>query len=397
MSANGAITALHTASLWRSRPKSAASQPPATAGNTIIRATVMSIRKYILALPLLLAPFVAHAQGTLPVALQQQFSFTNCATFTNACGTPLSGGLLYFYQVGTVATPQDSFQDTGLTLKNPWPLTLDANGRIPNFYLANGSVHVRLTDGAGVVQFDVLSALVIGPSSGGGGGGGGSVDPTTIAGTGDIKFRPTSEFLTGWVKLNGETIGSAVSGASGRANADTQSLFVYLWANCPDAHCPVVGGRGGSGLADFNANKQLTLLDMRGRAFAGLDDMGNIAAGRILSGNVTSGGGDGPTTPQASGGEANHTLTLAQAPPGQFTFNFNDPGHNHAPLNGGNFVTSPNHTAIISGSNIGVWSQGDATTAANTTGISASITDHAGGQSHNVMNPFMLGTWYQKL
>src|SRR5499427_5139220 len=94
----------------------------------------------------LLFPGLAQAQGTLPLALTQQFSFTNCQAFTNACGTPLIGGLLYFYQVGTVATQQDSFQDTGLTLKNPWPLVLDANGRIPNFYLANGSIHVRLTD-----------------------------------------------------------------------------------------------------------------------------------------------------------------------------------------------------------------------------------------------------------
>src|SRR5262249_52846509 len=161
---------------------------------------------------------------------------------------------------------------------NPWPLTLDANGRIPALYLADGAVHVRLTDSAGVVQFDYPSILVIGPSSGGGGGGP-AVDPTTIAGTGDIKFRPTSEFVTGWVKLNGQTIGSATSGATGRANADTQALFIYLWQNCPDAHCPVSSGRGANGLADFSANKQLTLIDLRGRGLAGLDDMGNIAAG----------------------------------------------------------------------------------------------------------------------
>src|SRR6516164_1618118 len=132
----------------------------------------------------------AAAQGTLPIVLQQQFSFSGCASTptTGACGQPLSGGLLYFYQVGTVATRQDSFQDTGLTIPNPWPLQLDANGRVPMFYLASGSVHVRLTDAGGVVQFDYPSMLVIGPS-GGGGGGGAAVDPTTIAMTGDIKYR----------------------------------------------------------------------------------------------------------------------------------------------------------------------------------------------------------------
>lgn len=351
------------------------------------------LRNTLAALALLFAPAAASAQGTLPVALTQQFSFASCATFTNACGTPLNGGLLYFYQVGTVATPQDSFQDTGLTIKNPWPLTLDANGRIPMFYLANGSVHVRLTDSAGVVQFDYASMLVIGPSSGGGGGGGASVDPTTIAATGDIKFRPTTETLTGWVRLNGQTIGSAVSGASGRANADTQNLFVYLWANCPDAHCPVVGGRGASALADFSANKPLTLLDLRGRSFIGLDDMGNTAAGRILSSNVTSGGGDTTTTAQASGGESNHTLTVAQAPPGQVTLNFTDPGHTHSLSS--QVLTSG--ASFISGSNVAFSQLSTVTATSNTTGISASITDHAGGQAHNVMNPFMLGTWYQKL
>lgn len=317
----------------------------------------------------------------------QQFSFTSCATFTNACGTPLSGGLLYFYQVGTVATPQQSFQDTGLTILNPWPLPLDANGRVPMFYLANGAVHVRLTDSAGVVQFDYPNMLVIGPSSGGGGGG--SVDPTTIAATGDVKFRPTTEFVTGWVKLNGQTIGSATSGASGRANADTQNLFVYLWQNCPDLHCPVVGGRGVSGLADFTANKQITLLDLRGRSFAGLDDMGNSAAGRILPGNVTSGGGDGVTTPQATGGEANHALSVAELAVHSHTLT--DPGHTHTSnANITNGAGSAAGTGSILSPGIGA-----ATINSATTGIT--VANAGSGAAHNTMAPFMLGTWYQKL
>jgi hypothetical protein len=335
---------------------------------------------------LLLFSVSAHAQGTLPVSLTQQFSFTGCTTAANVCGTPLAGGLLYFYQVGTVATRQNSFQDTALSIQNPWPLTLDANGRIPAFYLANGSVHVRLTDASGVVQFDYPSALVIGPSSGSGGGA--AIDPTTIMATGDIKFRPTGEILTGWARLNGQTIGNVSSGAS-LTGAQYQALFIYLWSNCPDAHCPVVGGRGANGLADFSANKQLTLMDWRGRIPVGLDDMGNSAAGRLLASNVTSGGGDGVTTPNATGGEANHTLTLAQAPTGQTTMT--DPGHVHA----------MKETTILFGSSggftyvDGLGAVGPVNTNSATTGIT--LTDHAGGQAHNVMNPFMLGTWYIKL
>src|SRR5262245_12583154 len=166
------------------------------------------------------------AQGVIPIALQQVI---------NANGQPVAGALLYVYQAGTVATPQNAFADPGLTIRLSNPLVADATGRLPMFYLANGSVHVSLTDAAGEVIFYYPTMLVIGAS--GGASSGGSVDPTTIASTGDVKFRPTTESLAGWVKMNGQTIGSATSGASGRANADTQSLFVYLWTNCTNAHC----------------------------------------------------------------------------------------------------------------------------------------------------------------
>src|ERR1700730_12690736 len=152
----------------------------------------------------------ASAQGTLPIVLQQQMNFVGCSGIAGPCGTPLSGGLLYFFYAGTVNTPQLSYQDTALSIPNPTPIVLDSNGRVPPFYLASGSVHVRLTDASGVVQFDYPNMLVIGGSVGGGGGAGD--DPTLIASTGDTKFRPTLEPLAGWVRLNGLTIGSATSG-----------------------------------------------------------------------------------------------------------------------------------------------------------------------------------------
>lgn len=365
---------------------------------TSARTIRMIFMRRLLGVLALLLPSLAQAQGTLSIALQQQFAFTNCLSFANACGTPLSGGLLYFYQVGTVATVQNSFQDTGLTLTNPWPLVLDQNGRIPMFYLANGAVHVRLTDSAGVVQFDYPNMLVIGPSSGGGGGG--SVDPTTIASTGDVKSRLTSEFLTGWVKANAQTVGNATSGATQRANADTQSLFVYLWTNCPDAHCPVPGGRGASGLADFSANKQITLPDLRGRicSMVGLDDMGNSAAGRVLAQNVTSGGGDAPTTPNATVGENNHTLTQAQLPValGTATSTVTDPGHTHVE-NGNVGGSGADH--VTTGSNASGPTVSQNSTQSSTTGITVAttITNGSGGGSHNVMTNALLGTCFLKL
>jgi len=342
----------------------------------------------IAALALLWSQF-AVAQGTLSLALTQQFAFTTCANSGGVCGVPLIGGLLYFYQVGTVATPQNSFQDVGLTIPNPWPLVLDSSGRVPVFYLASGSVHVRLTDSGGVVQIDTTS-LVIGPA-GGGGGGGGSVDPTTVAATGDIKFRATGETLIGWVKANGLTIGSAVSGATGRANADTSALYTYLWQNCSqptgNRHCPVSGGLGASAAADFAANKQLAVFDFRASIPVGLDDMGATAAGRLLASNVTSGGGDGPTTPNATGGEANHVLSVAELA----AHNHIDSGHNHR------FTYSSDNPGPGAMSSVAqIQTSGGTTTVTTQNGV-ANIQNTGGGAAHNNMSPFVLGSFYIKL
>ena len=316
--------------------------------------------------------------GTLNLALAQQIDVN---------GQPLSGCLLYFFAVGTVATLQNSYQDYGLSIVNPNPLVADQYGRIPMFYLADGQVHVRLTDANGVVIFDYPSMQVIGPSSGGGGGGGGSVDPTTIASTGDIKFRATPETLSGWLKMNAQTIGGATSGASQRANVDTQNLFVYLWNNYTQSHCPVTGGRGVSGLADFNANKVIQMPDWRSRGPIGLDDMGNTPAGILQASNVTSGGGDGVTTPAASGGEANHTLALTEIPAHNHSVTLYDPGHLHS--QGSTGADSSAGGAPPGGT-------GFANTGTSVTGVTVSESTVGGGLTHNNMSPFSLGTWYMK-
>lgn len=315
--------------------------------------------------------------GTLPLALVQQF---------DANGDPLVGALVYFFVVGTVATPQDTYQDIGLSVLNPWPLETDQYGRVPNFYLADGQVHVRLTDADGVSIIDIAAMQVVGPSSGGGGGGGSSVDPTSVMATGDFKWRPTTEVIGGWVRANAQTIGSTGSGASQRANADTQALYVYLWGNFSDAHCPVAGGRGASALADFNANKPIALPDLRGRSPFGLDDMGGAAAGRLA--NVTS-SGDTVTTPAATGGEANHTLSATEMPSHTHAPTLTDPGHHHQYAVGGQ--TGGGYADISNGFKF------NSDTSTNTTGITVAIANTGGGGSHNNMTPFILGTWYVKL
>jgi hypothetical protein len=324
--------------------------------------------------------------GVLPgLALSQQIDVN---------GQPLKGALLYMFAIGTVATPQNMYSDFALTQLLPNPLPADTTGRIPMFYLADGSVHARLTDANGVVIFDAPNIQVVGPSNGGGGGGGSGVDPTAVASTGDVKFRPTTETLSGWVKMNALTIGSATSGATGRANADTQNLFVYLWQNFTNDKCPVIGGRGASALADFQANKQITMPDWRSRGPMGLDDMGNVAANIIQSSNVTSqtaGVNDTPTTPAAFGGEANHTLVTNEIPAHNHTTNENP--HTHG-VGGGQFAGT--FLGDASGGSAQVPYNGtQITIQAAVTGIT--INNTGGGAAHQNMQPFVLGSWHMKL
>jgi len=182
----------------------------------------------------ILAATVTHAlgAGTITLSMSQQL---------DTQGRPLAGGLLYFFQAGTT-NPQNAFLDSALTLPHPNPITLAADGRVPQFYLADGQIKIRLATAAGVTIVAADNLLVIGPSSGAGSPP--SVDPTTVIATGDVKSKYGTGVLTGFVRLNGRTIGSATSGGTERANTDTQALFEYLWT--ADPNLAVSGGRGAS-------------------------------------------------------------------------------------------------------------------------------------------------------
>lgn len=240
-----------------------------------------------------------QAAGTIPgISMSQQL---------DSLGRPLNGGKLYLIQAGTTSTPQNCYQDSGLTLAWPNPITLDSAGRVPQLFCADGSIKIRLTNSAGVQQLVADGLLVVGPS--GGGGGGSSVDATTILTTGDFKMVYGTGPLTGFVRCNGRTIGSASSGASERANADTQSLFEYFWG--VDTNLSVSGGRGASANADWVANKTLTLPDCRGRGLFGLADMGNSASPIFGTATFTSGNG---TTLGATLGAAQQTMARSALP-----------------------------------------------------------------------------------
>lgn len=85
----------------------------------------------------------------------------------------------------------------------------------------------------------------------------------------------------GWVARNGTTLGNAGSGATGRANADTEALYTLIWngtSNTGDFVIQDSAGspttRGASAAADFAALKRIPLPDDRGLFDRGLNTAG---------------------------------------------------------------------------------------------------------------------------
>lgn len=325
------------------------------------------------------------AAGTIPLALAQQVDIN---------GAPLANCQLSFFVAGTPAQQQDSFADFGLTQKNPWPLTCDQSGRIPMFWLADGLVHARLTDSFGSPIFD-NTLQVLGPSSGGGGGGG-TVDPTTVLATGDVKIKYGTGPITGFVRLNGLTIGNGTCGCTERANSDAQALFIYLYN--ADANLVVSGGRTGNALNDFNASKQLTLPDFRGRAMAALSDMGNSDVG--LFAGVTFQTGNS-TTLGSLLGAARRTLAVGSLPPITSTATQNitvgPPAGNTLAYGlgtGTGFAFAPTGGSSIAPTNGNNWTfVGSLTTSNNISVISTGTT----GSAFDSVSTYALVTTYVKL
>ena len=136
-----------------------------------------------------------------------------------------------------------------------------------------------------------------------------SAEAALPTGTGPIPYVGASA-PAGWVLASGRTIGSATSGATERANADTQALFTLLWNSFANTEAAVSGGRGASAAADWSANKTIVVPDMRGRVAAGKDDMGGAAANRLTA----AGSGVTGTTLGKAGGAETHTLDTSQIP-----------------------------------------------------------------------------------
>ena len=232
--------------------------------------------------------------GLYPLSRMQQF---------DGNGRPLSGARLFLFDGGT-STPRIGYRDSSLTSPHPNPILADSAGRLPLVYLDDGFYRHRLTTRSGTLVFDDDGLPVLSATSGGSGT---SVDPDSVFKTRDVKIRFDDQPLAGYVRLNGRTIGSAASGATERANADTQSLYEELW---PFANISVTGGKGASAAADFAANKPLVLPNAAGRFLAGMDDLGAGAQSLLTTTYV----GSDPTLAGATGGAQAANITQANLP-----------------------------------------------------------------------------------
>lgn len=320
--------------------------------------------------------------GYAPISLQQRCGID---------GKPYPGARAYFYSADTL-TQLTVFQDYGLGTPHANPVQANAFGVFPAIFLDEEDefYRLRITTADGVTLEDLTTLPIIGPS-GGGGGSEVPVDPTALRQTGDIDPQPYSGARSGYVRANARTIGSALSGASERANADCEALFLLLWGRYSDTTCPVIGGRGANAAADWDAGKQLTLPDWRGRQFIAIDTMGNSSANR-LSG-VTFDVGDA-STPGSTGGGARVTLTEAMLPSLTKTVNINDPKHKHNTGAGNtNVATVSGGAANVTAARFG---SGNTDTELQETGITATVS-FGGGQAHTVLDPFFTGTIYIKL
>lgn len=170
--------------------------------------------------------------------------------------------------------------------------------------------------------------------------------------TGSIIPTFNSTAPVGWKLLNGETIGSTGSTATHKGDA-LRALYLVLWAV---ASVVVTGGKGASAAADWTANKNLALPDVRGRAIIGAGAGGSLTA-RTLG---------------ESGGAEAHTLDVTQIP-------------SHSHLAGSTSSTSQNGT------------QGNAPRAFSGAPVTYASEAVGGGLAHNNMQPFFALNYLVKM
>lgn len=307
--------------------------------------------------------------------------------FIDPNGNPRSGMKAYFFDASTT-TPRTVYQNSGLGEPHDHPVVADASGVFPAVFLPSGDYRLRLLTSTGVTLSDVDGIST--PSTGeSGGGGGGDTPVELLMRTGFYTFAHFTGALSGWVRANGRSIGTAASGASERANADCEDLFTLLWG--ADPTLAVSGGRGASAASDWAASKRISLPDIRSRSLFGLAGMGNTDL-TILGADLID-GGETAITLGATGGADRVSLNISQIPAHSHGGTTGQAGtHSHTVLTPVTAPAAPGYAST--GSSTTVPGSQNTSTAPN---HGHTIASEGGGQAHSSMPPFALATCYVKL
>jgi microcystin-dependent protein len=206
----------------------------------------------------------------------------------------------------------------------------------------------------------------------------------------------------GWVLASGNTVGSALSGATERANSDTSYLFEVLWNSYSNsilviqtsAGAPTT--RGVSAAADFAANKRMPTIDMRGRTAVGKDNMGGTTASRVTAGES----GITGTTLGATGGAQSHALSTAQLA----SHNHIQDNHNHAQNSHAHPITAQQETNSGGSDHIAASTPGGTSSSHSTggfiaTNVQAIATNQpeGSGSTHQNTQPSIICNYILKL
>lgn len=300
-------------------------------------------------------------------------------------GDPYSGAKVYFFDNGTT-TPKVTYTTADLSIPHDHPVVANSAGMFPAIFLDEQTTYrLRITDAADVLIWDVDS--ISAPTTE-------VPDPPTsntenqyLYQTGDIKMAWRTSAPTGYVRCNGRTIGAAASGATERANADCEDLFVHLWEQ--DDNLAVSGGRGATSAGDWAAAKTIVLPDFRGRVPVGLLGMGNTASTLISDAQTDNGDADelGGTA-----GASTHALTTAEMPSHTHTGTTDSAGaHTHTvPISDGPNVGGGGASRMTAGGSINTGSAG-AHTHTFTTASAGS------GDAHENLQPSLLVPYFIKL
>lgn len=289
-------------------------------------------------------------------------------------GRPIVGAKIYFFDAGTT-TPRPVYVNPARSIAHPFPVLTDASGRVPPVYFGEGYYRVQITDdsGAFISDFDQVQGYVPTPSTDTG-----AATPSTAIPTGFLLASVGDAVLSdkGWVRANGRTLGGASSGAAEYGAADAFPLFSILWNY---ANLDVLGGRGASARADFDAGKTVQLPDFRGCTLVGRDGMGNALSGRLTSTVFGS-----PDLATAGGGASKTTLSVDHLPSHGHAFTTGEAGgHSHAnsitDLQGLHYHTTPFHNFTS-----GPVAAGSGATALISGVTTADATQSAGAHGHSL-------------